>query len=155
MRALIVCVVLVLAACAKAPDSSPEAPAERRASTGAWLGTVRSAHAAADAANTLELRQQALAALRVLASGNVPEAIVPDEAASLRRDLYAHAVRLALDLKYLQLAESLTSDGLALEGNDPFRTQLLILAAETYRALGHAEAEAKALALARQDLGLD
>jgi hypothetical protein len=157
MRALLHgCVLLVLltVSCAKAPEPSDEGPVERNGAIGAWLSTVRAAHAAADGANTLELRRQTLTVLRMLASGAAPEALPSTDTNNVRRALYAHAARMALELKYFDLAEELTRDGLALEGEDPFRTQLLILAARAYHVLGHAEAEAQMLQLARKDLGI-
>lgn len=154
MRALAIIAIVLLAACAKAPDGGDDTPAVRHRA-GAWLAHVREAHAAADAADTPPLRQQALAALRMLASGAAPQALPPAETDSVRRDLYAHAAQLALELRYFQLAEELASEGLSLEGSDPFRIQLLIVAAQAYHALGHAQAEAKALQLAREELGVD
>ena len=154
MRTLILGLVLSFAACAKAPERIDEAPAQRSQAVGEWLRTVRTAHANTDAARSAELKSDALRALRELAGAAVPPAVTAHDAASVRRDLYARAARVALDLAQVEEAAALTRDGLAHEGSDPCRTQLLPLAAAVERAQQNGPGEAAALRAARESLGL-
>jgi hypothetical protein len=126
----------------RAVDESKEIA--RPNSAAVWLGQARAAHAAGE-----------LAGLRALAASNVPSAIAAEDAASVKRGLYAHAAKRALELGLAQDAERLVQDGLALAGRDPFRTQLLLLDVEVQRAFGNTVGEATAQRAARLDLGLD
>lgn len=148
--------ILALAACAKAPDARDEPPDRPRPTdAGAWLASVGAAHANADGALTPEAREAALTSLRTLAAGAAHGALSAQEGAKVRRDLYAHAARVALDLGRFEAASTLIQQGLALEGSDPFRTQLLLLDVETQRARHDTAAEAAALRAARDALALE
>jgi hypothetical protein len=146
--------IVMLAACARAPHDEREEPAALQTGVSAaqWLANVRAAHASADAAHTAQARGAALTALQALAAGAAPGALSARDGATVRRDLHAHAARLALDLERFELANALIRQGLTLEGSDPFRTQLLLLDVETQRALRDTAAEAAALRAARSVL---
>jgi len=148
--------IIALAACAKAPDAHDEPPnSQQSATAGAWLASVGAAHAKADGALTPEAREAALTSLQTLAAGTAHRALSAQDGAKVRRDLYAHAARVALDLERFEVARALIQQGLALEGSDPFRTQLLLLDVETQRALHDTAAEAAALGAARRALALE
>jgi len=119
------------------------------------LASVGAAHANADGALTAEAREAALTSLQTLASGPAHGALSAQDSAKVRRDLYAHAARVALDLERFEVASRLIQQGLALEGSDPFRTQLLLLDVETQRALRDTAAEAAAVRAARNALALE
>jgi len=148
--------IFALAACAKAPDQ-PDEPADspQSAAAGSWLARVGAAHANADGALTAEAREAALSTLQTLATGVAPGALSTPDGAKVRRSLYAHAARVALDLQRFEAANALIRQGLALEGSDPFRTQLLLLDVEAQRALRSGAAEAAALRAARSALALE
>jgi hypothetical protein len=158
MKALVTTLALfvALAACAKAPDERDEPPTTQKSTNaGPWLASVGAAHANADGALTAEAREAALTSLQTLASGPAHGALSVQESAKVRRDLYAHAARVALDLERFEAASTLIQQGLALEGSDPFRTQLLLLDVETQRALRDTAAETAAVRAARNALALE
>jgi hypothetical protein len=159
MKALLsTCMLIVmLASCARAPHDERNEPGAVQTGVSAahWLANVRAAHASADAALTVQARDAALTGLQALAAGAPPSAFSARDGASVRRDLHAHAARLALDLERFELAHALIRQGLTLEGSDPFRTQLLLLDVETQRALRNSAAEAAALRAARSALALE
>lgn len=145
--------ILALAACAKAPDPRDESPdGPQSTSARAFLASVGAAHAKADRALTDQAREAALTSLKTLAVGTAHGALSAQDSAKVRRDLYAHAARVALDLERFEAASALIQQGLALEGNDPFRTQLLLLDVETQRALHDTAAEAAAVRAAQEAL---
>jgi len=153
MRAL--CMVLVLLfshACARAPEAEPSELRVEHERAGAWVDKLRAAHANADTATTAEARADALHQLRTLAAQAAPASVAADDAASMRRDLYGRAARLALTLGRAPDARELIERGLSLEGRDPFHTQLLVLAVETHRALGDEAAAREAERAARAAL---
>lgn len=153
MRALVL-VVLLLGACAQAPRDEPSGPVVTHVSARAWLDNVRGVHEAADSATTAEARAIALDGLRMLADRAVPDGVPAADAASMRRDLYGRAARLALLLERFTDAEALIERGLDIEdtGRDPFHTQLLLLSVETQRALGNEAAAREAERRARAEL---
>jgi hypothetical protein len=111
-------------------------------------------HLAADTARSDSERARALDALYALGSAPPPHAMSGADAARLRHDLYARSARLAFDLARFQDAARLATEGLRIAGRDPFRVQLLIVLAETRRALHDTRGEADALASARAELGV-
>ena len=149
---------LVLAACAQAPgeapSGSPPAPVRRASPADDWLDVVRVAHDWADEEGTPQDRADAQEALLGIADRPSPSALAPGDALSVRRDLYVRAARLALDRQSYDEAGAIVQRGLALEGSDPFRSQLLLMAVETARARRDPKAELEALRRAREDLGL-
>jgi hypothetical protein len=123
-----------------------------RVSAGAWLGKLRAAHATADTASGAEAQSRALDELSALAGQAAPVGVAAADAAAMRRDLYGRAARLALALERFTDADALLARGLALEGRDPFRTQLLLLTVEAQRALGNEAAAREAERRARDEL---
>jgi hypothetical protein len=120
-----------------------------------WLDDAQAAHTAGDYWVDQHDKERAFGYLRSMAESDAPSELSTADVAVVKRGLYAHAAKLALELDYAKDAENLLSKGLALPGNDALRTQLLLITIEVKRALHDARGEAVAVRAARDALALE
>jgi hypothetical protein len=135
-----------LAACARSePEPSVASVTVAQTETARFLIAVEAQHRQASGRLGLDR-------LLALADQTAAHGLSAAELAAVRRDLYGHAARIALELQAHAEAHALIQKGLALEGNDPFRVQLHVLAADLSVAQANDEAKADALSAARAAL---